>query len=114
MAIVVHVCSTKLPFKGVGKEAIADIPEIEKEIEIAVRELARRLRRYLSKVERMYELKRREVTIGRYVDEVARALAYIVNRNEEEIKNKLLLMLKKDIERRGVPVEKVEVYASVK
>jgi len=114
LAIIVHVCSTKLPFKGVGKEAIADIPEIEKEIEIAVRELARRLRKYLSKVERMYELKRREVTIGRYVDEVARALAYIVNKDGEEIRNKLLLMLKRDIERRGVSVEKVKVYASVK
>ena len=114
LAIVVHVCSTKLPFKGVGKEAIADIPEIEKEIEIAIRESARRLRAHLSKVERMYEIRRREVTIRKYIDEVARALAYIVRKDEKIIQDKLYLMLRRDIEKRKVGRKEVEIYASTK
>ena len=32
IAIVVHICSTKVPYKTVGKEFIADRPEIEREI----------------------------------------------------------------------------------
>jgi len=102
IAILTHVCSTKIPFKGVGKEAVADVPEIEKELTTAIREAGRRLRLYLSKVEKMYAIKRRKVTIEKYIGEVARALAYIDDSSEKVIMAKLRELLKKDIERRGV------------
>ncbi|HFC49312.1 MAG TPA: DNA topoisomerase VI subunit B, partial [Thermofilum sp.] len=102
LAIVTHICSTKIPFKGVGKEAIAEVPEVEKELEIAIREVARRLRRHLSKLEKIYEVKRRKTIIGKYIPEVSRALAYVSNLNEKVLAKKLQAMLEKDIKTRGV------------
>lgn len=103
LAVVVHVCSTKIPFKGVGKEAIAEVPELEREITIGVREVARRLRRHLSRLEKLYEVKRREVTIRKYLDEVARSLGYILGEGgEEKIRARLLEMLERELERRGL------------
>ena len=49
--IMVHVASTNVPFTSESKDAIADIPEIEDEIELAVREAARDLGRYLIRAE---------------------------------------------------------------
>jgi len=102
LAIVTHICSTKIPFKGVGKEAIAEVPEVEKELEIAIREAARRLRRHLSKLEKLYEVKRRKTIIGKYIPEVSRALAYVSNIDEKILAKKLQTMLEKDIKTRGV------------
>ena len=101
LAVVTHVCSTKIPFKGVGKEAVADVPEVERELNIAIREAARKLRGYLTKLEKLYELKRREVTIGRYIEEVARALGYIVGEDTSLFEERLREMLKRDIEGRA-------------
>ena len=41
IAILVHVCSTKVPYKTVGKEFIADRPEVKSEILNGIREVAR-------------------------------------------------------------------------
>ena len=100
LAVVTHICSTKVPFKGVGKEAIADVPEVERELKIAIREAGRRLKRYLTRIEKMYELKRREVTIKKYLNEVSRSLSYISGINEDKIKDVLAKMLEEDIKRR--------------
>ncbi len=62
VAVVVHLCSTKVPYKTVGKEFIADRPEIEHEILCAIREVARKLSTFLSK--RQYiELERKRLNI---------------------------------------------------
>jgi len=107
IVIITHLCSTKVPFKGVGKEAIADVPEVEKELNIAIREAARRLRRHLSKVEKAMELKRRRVIIEKYIGEVSRALAYICKMEDKIFLEKLSAMLRSDIEKR-VLVRNVE------
>lgn len=49
IAVFVHICSTKVPYKTVGKEFIADRQDVEREILNAVREVARRLSLFLSK-----------------------------------------------------------------
>ncbi len=105
LAIVVHLCSTKVPFKGVGKEAIADVPEIERELTNAVREAARRLRRHISRVERMLEAAKRRVEIGKYIPEVARALSDIVGGDSRAFEEALREML----ERRVIAVGEVRV-----
>ncbi len=75
--VLVHVCSTKIPFKGVGKESIADVPEVRREIKLGVSEVARRLRTYLSRKRREEEVKKKIVSIAKYIPEVARAIAII-------------------------------------
>ncbi len=93
LVILVHICSTKIPYKGVGKESIADVPEVEHEVELAVREVARRLKRYLSKKRREREEAEKAVTIAKYIPDVARGLAKISGKVKEEMLEKELLKM---------------------
>ena len=77
LVVLVHVASTKIPYKGVGKESISDVPEIESEIRNAVQDLARRLRVYLGKKHREYEVRRRITSIAKYLPEIALSLAIL-------------------------------------
>ncbi len=49
LTFMMHICSTKIPYKTIGKEYIADIDEVRKEIELGykdcLRELSKKLRR---------------------------------------------------------------------
>jgi len=74
LVILVHVVSTKIPYKGVGKESISDVPELEAEIRNGVLELARRLKRYLSAKEREAEAMRKILVLSKYIPEIARSL----------------------------------------
>jgi len=85
LAIVVHLCSTKIPYASAGKEAIAEIPEVEEELRCAVRDVARRLRAYLHKKEKEEELMLKYATFMRYLHEVASSLAYITNSASVEV-----------------------------
>lgn len=97
LAVVTHICSTKIPFKGVGKEAVADVPEIEKELEAAVRDAARELRLFLSRLERLQEVKRREVIYRKYLGEVVSALSYVTSINEAELQSKLEELISREL-----------------
>lgn len=79
LALFVHICSTKVPYKTVGKEYIADRPEIEHEVINGIRNVARDLAIYLSRRQRMtYEKKRMDLfekylpIIARYASRVAK------------------------------------------
>ncbi|RLG83050.1 MAG: DNA topoisomerase VI subunit B, partial [Thermoprotei archaeon] len=74
LAVLVHICSTKIPYKGAGKESIAEVPQIESEIELAVREAARELRSYIIRKRKEEELARKAVNIAKYIPDVARSL----------------------------------------
>ena len=50
--ILVHVASTKVPFTSEAKEAIAEDPEIDKELTLALQAAARHLRTHLSRKSR--------------------------------------------------------------
>ncbi|NPA85768.1 MAG: DNA topoisomerase VI subunit B [Crenarchaeota archaeon] len=119
LVILVHVASTKLPFKDVSKDVIADVPEIENEIRLAVQEVARRLKRYLIKKRKEEELAERMITFLKYVPEIARSLKVLsidpeTKRplvSEKEIEEKLKELIAKKI---GVPKEKLpEVVLSI-
>ncbi len=71
LAIFVHVCSTKIPYKTVGKEFIADRPEVEHEILNAIREASRNLRLYLSRREHLAQEKKRVDVFEKYLPKVA-------------------------------------------
>ena len=67
LGIFIHVVSTKVPFKSVGKEAIADVPELEKEIELAIRYLLRRFTKYSRVVVKRIEAKKRIKVFEKYL-----------------------------------------------
>ncbi|RJS78217.1 DNA topoisomerase VI subunit B [Candidatus Bathyarchaeota archaeon] len=71
VAVLVHICSTKIPYKTVGKEIIADIPEISREILNGIREVARRLRRYLMRRRHVEQQRRRLSIFSRYLPKIA-------------------------------------------
>jgi DNA topoisomerase-6 subunit B len=71
IAVFVHICSTKVPYKTVGKEFIADRPDVEREILNAVREVARRLSLFLSKKISLAHDKRRLDVFQKYLPKIA-------------------------------------------
>ncbi len=72
VAVITHICSTKIPYKTVGKEYIADRPEIERDIKNAAREALRRLGIYLSRKGSMEAVQRKMNIYGKYLPLIAR------------------------------------------
>jgi DNA topoisomerase-6 subunit B len=71
IAVFVHICSTKVPYKTVGKEFIADRPDVEREILNALREVARRLSLFLSKKIHIAHDKHRLDVFQKYLPKIA-------------------------------------------
>jgi DNA topoisomerase-6 subunit B len=82
IAVFVHICSTKIPYKTVGKEMISDRPEIEREITIALREAGRRLMRYLLKRERRRVREQHLQVFEKYLPKIARFAAKLAGREK--------------------------------
>ncbi len=96
IALIVHICSTKIPYASAGKEAIADVPEIEEEIKLGVREVARKLKTYLSKKEKEEEIITKYITFNMYASEVVNALSYVTGKDSNSLMSSLRrLILKK-------------------
>ncbi|MEJ2280331.1 MAG: DNA topoisomerase VI subunit B [Candidatus Bathyarchaeota archaeon] len=72
LAILIHLCSTKVPYKTVGKEFIADRPEVKAEILNGIREVARRLQTFLAKREHVAKEKKRLSVFSKYLPKIAR------------------------------------------
>ncbi|MEM2004615.1 MAG: DNA topoisomerase VI subunit B [Zestosphaera sp.] len=99
LAVLIHICSTKVPYKGVGKEAVADVPEVEKEIELAVRDVARKLKAYLSMKAKEHEEAERAVSIAKYIPDVTRALLKLSDGKvrQEDVERELLNLLNRKL-----------------
>ena len=80
-AILIHVCSTKIPYKTLGKEILADQPEVSREILNGIREVTRQLARYLSRKERVKRQVRRLTIFSRYLPKIARFSADLAGRD---------------------------------
>ena len=81
-AVAVHLCSIKIPYRSVGKEFIAEIPEIEREILNGVRDGARELSLYLSRQRTLQTEKRRLDVFEKFLPKIATFSAEIVGRKE--------------------------------
>ncbi len=71
IAIVIHICSTKVPYKTVGKEFIADRPEVRREEANALREVSRQLQHFLSRQEHVHMEKKRLGIFSKYLPRIA-------------------------------------------
>ncbi len=78
IVILVHIASTHTPFTSESKEAIADVPEIMSEIDLAIKELARRVSTYLSKEKTLNLRREKEVIIKRILPQLATKTAQIL------------------------------------
>ncbi|MEF8906355.1 MAG: DNA topoisomerase VI subunit B [Haloarculaceae archaeon] len=78
--IMVHVASTNVPFTSESKDAVANVPEIEHEIELAVREAARELKSFLNKRRSMQQRREKQDKLATILPEMAEKLAEVTGR----------------------------------
>ncbi len=76
--IMVHVASTNVPFTSESKDAVASIPEIEREIVLVLQELGRELKAYLSRRERKKQQDDRARAVCSIIPEIAARVSEIV------------------------------------
>jgi DNA topoisomerase-6 subunit B len=87
--IMIHVASTNVPFTSESKDAIANVPAIEDEIELAVREAARDLKSYLNKRRSMQQRRQKQDVLGSILPEMADKLADVTEREALDIDDSL-------------------------
>lgn len=105
LMVMINVLSVHVPYTSTGKQSIASEEEIYEEIRLALMEVGRRLKRYLSgKHRKLYVVKRRK-TLEKYIDEIAKALSALVNEPEEEVRNYFVELITRRFEE--VETEKV-------
>ena len=78
--ILVHVASTNVPFTSESKDAIASIPEIEKEIVLALQDLGRELKTFLSRRDRNKLAEDRARAVCAVIPEIAAKVSEIVEK----------------------------------
>ena len=74
VSIAIHMCSVWVPFTSEGKEAVADYPEIVKEIKLALQEIGRRLKLYIGKRQRSDNAQKKVKRLSAYSKEMVPAL----------------------------------------
>jgi len=87
IAFFVHICSTKIPYKTLGKEYIANQPEIYKEIELSIRRNARNLSAYLNKKKFMEYQKVRKRYLSEYIEKISIFAGKLAEIDDNIIKN---------------------------
>ncbi|MCX9084586.1 MAG: DNA topoisomerase VI subunit B [Candidatus Methanoperedens sp.] len=83
--ILVHVASTHIPFTSESKEAIADVPEIIAEVELALKDVARRLKLYLSRQDNLEKRREKEEVINVLLPRIAKKVGEILERPTPDI-----------------------------
>lgn len=78
--ILVHVASTKIPFTSESKEAVANIPEIKEEIELALKACARRLKTHLNKAAKKGKTKVKFEIVQEIIPMIAQKSAKIIGK----------------------------------
>ena len=83
--ILIHVASTNVPFTSESKDAVANVPEIEKEIELAVREAARDLKSHLKRRRSLEKRRRKQTVIADILPRMGEKLAAVTGRGEPDV-----------------------------
>jgi DNA topoisomerase-6 subunit B len=105
--VMVHVASTNVPFTSESKDALANIPEIEDEIELAIREAARELKSYLNKRRSLQKRRKKQDVLGTILPEMADKLAEVTGRDRPNIDGALARIMNNVSVERGVEGETV-------
>ena len=107
--IMVHVASTNVPFTSESKDAVANVPEIEDEIELAIREAARELKSYLNKRKSLQKRKKKQNVIASILPEMAEKLADVTGQGEPEYEDSLARIMNNVLVEREVEDGEVEL-----
>jgi DNA topoisomerase VI subunit B len=99
LVILVHFASVYVPYTSEGKQAIADYPEIVKEMKLALQEAGRRLSIYVRQKNKKREAQLRRDLFERYIPELAESLEKLTEEKRENIIDKLEKIVKKGVKR---------------
>jgi DNA topoisomerase-6 subunit B len=80
IAFVVHICSTKIPYKTVGKEFIADVDVIRREVELGFKDCLRELSEKVRKRNRVHKQRKRETSLVNYYQFMSETLSSALER----------------------------------
>lgn len=83
--LLIHVASTNVPFTSESKDAIADIDLIREETELAVKEVARKLKTYLGKQGDLAKRREKEIIITKLLPQMAEKVASMVQKEVPDI-----------------------------
>jgi len=87
--LMVHVASTNVPFTSESKDAVANVPEIEDEIELAIREAARELKSYLKKRRSLEKRQRKQNVLADILPEMAEKVAEVTDNDQPDFDDAL-------------------------
>jgi len=94
VAVLVHICSTKVPYKTVGKEFISDRPEVRKEVANGLREVARQIQHFMSRREHVDRDRKRLSVFSKYLPRIAEFSAKLAGKAKPPDIEKLLQSVK--------------------
>jgi DNA topoisomerase-6 subunit B len=100
--VMIHVASTNVPFTSESKDAVANVPEIEDEIELALREAARELKSYLNEQRSLEKRRHKQNTLVEILPEMARKLSQVTGRESLDIDDSLARIMNNTLVERSV------------
>ena len=112
--ILVHVASTKIPFTSESKEAVANVPEIREEIELALKACARKLKTHLNKAERKSKTRVKFDIVQDIIPMIAQKSAKIVGKPVPDIAGTITKIMNVVWVEDEVAFEKKRHHVSVK
>ena len=90
LVVVSHICSTRIPYKTVGKENVADRIEIERELRLALQHLFRKLAAYMSKKGQAESARKRANMYIKYVPLIAQFCTELAGKKKKPGYEKIL------------------------
>ncbi len=116
LVVMLHMASVWVPFTSESKEAIADYDEIRKEMRLALQECGRKLATYVRRRRRQRMESQRRDIFGRYIPDVAEALANLTAQSEEQLVTDLRAIARQrtaeadvELDEDGKPIETLNV-----
>ncbi|NPA85885.1 MAG: DNA topoisomerase VI subunit B [bacterium] len=95
VTIMLHVVSVHVPYTSAGKQAIAEVPEIKKEVHLLLASLARKLSDYLRLKKKLEKLEKQKQLLEKIAPLVSESLAAITGYSKEQLSSALENLIKK-------------------
>jgi DNA topoisomerase-6 subunit B len=89
VVILVGVASTNVPFTSESKDAVANVPAIEDEVELAIREAARELKSHLKRRQSLDRRRRKREVLSEILPEMADKVAAVTDRERPNVERAL-------------------------
>lgn len=85
VSVMIHIASVWVPFTSESKEAVANYPEIEKELKLGLQAVGRKLSMFLRRRQKVKDEGERRATFMRYLQEVAKSVSEINGGNADQV-----------------------------